>query len=63
VRDRLTSVGGMFSLESRFGKGTSVTLTVPLESDESLSTRAASTVRLDRTRPPAPVSDQQSLPL
>jgi signal transduction histidine kinase len=63
VRDRLTSVGGMFSLESRVGKGTSVTLTVPLESDESLSTRAASTVRLDRTRPPAPVSDQQSLHL
>jgi signal transduction histidine kinase len=65
VKDRMATVGGTFSLESRLGKGTSVTLTVPLESGSQLrSTRAASGVCPDRSRPmPVEVQDQQSLPL
>ena len=65
VRDRMTTISGTFSLESRFGKGTSIRLTVPLESGtDSRSTRAASAVRPERTGTiPLDVQDQQSLPL
>lgn len=65
VRERISAMGGTFVLYSTVGKGTSITLTVPLRPlSESQVLRAASAFPQDRVKatsgePP----NQQSLPL
>ena len=65
VRERITTIGGTFALESAVGKGTSIALTVPFETvSEAVVLRAASKCYPDRIETkPEPVPGQQSLPL
>ena len=65
VRDRMLSIGGMVAVDSAEGRGTTVTLSVPMDQrSDALSLRVASSPPRDRvstrraTRP-----DEESLPL
>jgi signal transduction histidine kinase len=63
VRERMTAMGGSFLVESLVGKGTSVTVSVPLQlSSDSERLRAARTIRQDRVGArPAADPNQASL--
>lgn len=64
VRDRMVSIGGKFAIDSASGRGTTVTLSVPLQQlSESHSVRSASSIPQDRVlaKPTVP-SNQESLP-
>jgi signal transduction histidine kinase len=65
VRERMNNLGGTFVLDSTFGKGTRITLTVPLQHwSEGHLLRAAISAQRDRVKPQTPGSqDQQSLPM
>jgi len=65
VRERIFTMGGTFALDSNFGKGTTITLTLPLQPlSESQILRAASSFPQERVRAkPAGPPNQQSLPL
>jgi len=65
IVERMATMGGTFSVETAIGWGTTVKLSVPLETfSESTSVRAANSTRQDRVKvkPPTP-TDQESLPL
>ena len=64
VRDRITTFGGRLLINSAVGKGTSVTIIVPLRtSRQSVVFKAASTVDRDRIgAQPEELPNQQSLP-
>ena len=65
VRDRMVSIGGKFTIESALGRGTTVTISLPLQHfPQPVSLRAASSPRPDRVvlKPSFP-PDQESLPL
>ena len=63
VRERMTAIGGSFQVESSVGKGTSVTVTVPLQlSPKSERLQAARTIHQDRVGArPAAHPNQESL--
>jgi len=65
VRERISTLGGTFVLDSNVGKGTSITLTMPLVPlSESQVLRAASALQQTRVRAkPAGPPNQPSLPL
>jgi signal transduction histidine kinase len=65
VRQRMGNIGGTFVVDSTIGKGTRITLTIPLPVwSEAQPVRAATSIQQDRVKakPPGP-PDQQSLPL
>ena len=65
VRERVAAIGGKIEVQSRVGKGATITLTVPTHPlSASEEVRAASPFALDRVRVKSATSDtQQSLPL
>jgi signal transduction histidine kinase len=65
VKDRITTIGGTFTLDSRMGKGTTITLTVPVDTLSKLQVlRAAHAFSRDRIQATPVQGDcQQSLPL
>jgi signal transduction histidine kinase len=63
VRERIASMGGTFGLDSHVGKGTRITLTVPLRPLSESGLRAASALQQDRVKAkPTGLSNQRSLP-
>lgn len=65
VRERITTIGGTFVIDSIVGKGSSITLTLPFHPwSESEELRAARTLPQDRVQAkPTEDENQQSLPL
>ncbi len=64
VRERMATLGGRFAVESALGQGTTITLSLPLQTSEPEVLRAASSTRRDRVRSkPAGPQNQATLPL
>jgi signal transduction histidine kinase len=65
VRDRMVSIGGKFALESASGRGTTVTMSLPIQQfPQPVALRAASASRTDRVvLKPSVSSEQETLPL